>query len=79
MEGWDSILGVAEVCNNEYIFDINLTHGYDFFDHTRKVDWIKDYKYGEQPKLERKIGFYNTLSRVKPKQKRWNSLLNAEF
>jgi len=82
LNGWDSLLGIAEVIERHHQYDENLSSGSveRFFDHIRKVRWIRDYEYANRRRLPQPIeGFNNTLSKVKPNTHRWSILTNLNI
>jgi hypothetical protein len=82
LNGWDSLLGIAEVIEHRHQYDENLSSGIAerFFNHIRKVRWIRDYEYANRLRLSQPIeGFNNTLSQVKPNTQRWSTLINLNI
>lgn len=78
LNGWDSVLGVAKVIEDEYYYDQELIG--IFFDHFRKIDWIRKYNFDERLRLQPPLnGFNNTLQKVEQGTKRWKSLVLVEF
>jgi len=75
--GWDSLLGVGETTTHKHNFNIKLTDV--FFNHIRKINWIKKYEYAKRKLLIQPITFLNTLSLVTPYSKRWSSLINEDI
>ena len=73
MNGFDSILGVAEININQHDFDLDLAD--IFFDHYREVKWIREYEYDKRKYLKNPITFRNTLALIDEYSKRWSSLL----
>jgi len=74
LEGWHSLLGIAEILG-DYRYERGLSEAGPFFDHIRPVRWIKKYDYGQHPRLSHPIErFTNTLSRVERGTRRWLSL-----
>ena len=80
IKGWNSILGIAEVTSN-HIYRPELAARRDgkFFDHVRKVKWIKKYGYGKPLEISPIKGFDNTLNIVKLGSKRWSQLVTMEI
>jgi len=79
LEGWFSLLGVAEVVKG-YEYQCGLYGSEEFFDHVRRVRWIKKHDYGKHPRLQHPIeGFRNTLYRVEPSTRRWKNLFTADI
>jgi len=79
LEGWHSILGIAEVEDRKYRYEQGLSENGVFFDHIRRVKWIKKHDYGKHPKLPRPVrGFRNTLYRVERNTGRWSILSNTD-
>jgi hypothetical protein len=82
LHGWDSLLGIAEVIEDRYHYDENFSSGgvERFFDHFRRVRWIRDYQYSNRLRLPQPIlGFNNTLSVVRPNIHRWSVLINLNI
>jgi hypothetical protein len=82
LNGWNSLLGVAEVIEHRYQYDKNLSSGTveRFFDHFRKVRWRIIYGYANLRRLPQPIeGFNNTLFKVKPNTNRWSILINLNI
>ena len=82
LNGWDSLLGIAEIAKPMYKFDRKLsgseTSG--FFDHIRQVDWTKKREYANRLTLPQPIrGFNNTLSKVTPNSQRWSIFANVDI
>lgn len=77
MNGFDSILGVAEIKKNQHDFDLDLAE--NFFNHYREVKWIRDYEYEKRKNLRNPITFRNTLAIIDEYSKRWFYLLNEEI
>lgn len=77
MNGFDSILGVAEINKNQHDLDLNIR--YTFFDHYREVKWIREYEYDKRKYLKNPITFRNTLALIDEDSKRWSSLLAEEI
>ena len=78
--GWDSLLGIAQTAETHHRYDEQLVTGHDpFFDHVRRVCWIREYEYDAgipvYPPIE---GFNNTLSKVRPHTRRWAILTNID-
>lgn len=72
LNGWDSLLGIAEVIQQNHKYDRNLSDKGIFFDHTRQVRWLRKYEYMSRKKLPQPVkGFNNTLFKVKPQTQRW--------
>jgi len=75
--GWDSLLGIAEIaeCNHQYDRSLSGKELTGFFDHIRRVRWIREYEYTNRLPLSQPIeGFNNTLSKVKSNSRRWSYL-----
>jgi len=74
LEGWLSLLGIAEVLKrHEYRRELSETR--KFFDHVREVRWLKKYDFGEHPRLPNPVkGFLNTIHRVEHGTNRWRIL-----
>ena len=80
LKGWDSLLGVAEIADSEHTYDESLSKTEQFFDHTRRVEWIKAYEYEDAQPLPKPLrGFNNALSKVMPQSKRWKTLTNINI
>lgn len=82
LNGWDSLLGIAEVIERRYQYDENLSSGSAerFFDHIRRVHWRRIYGYANRLRLPHPIeGFNNTLYKVKPNTHRWSILINLSI
>lgn len=77
LAGLDSILGVAEVKDEEPNY--NPESEENFFPHTRKVCWIHEYTFGNRHMIPSVIGFVNTINRVEPDTERWRSLTAVRF
>ena len=83
LNGWDSILGIAENIG-PYKYQKELArfepvYG-DFFCYTREVQWRKMYNYNKRYELISPLnGFNNTISKVKKGDKRWTTLVNLDF
>lgn len=77
LDGWFSLLGIAQITKPEYKYDKKLSgkEGTGFFDHVREdVIWKLKYKY-DGLRLDPPIkGFDNTLSPVTPRSPRWEIL-----
>lgn len=74
LEGWLSLLGIAEVLTT-HRYRRELSETEMFFDHVRDVRWLKKYDFGEHPRLIHPLkGFLNTLHRVERGTKRWRIL-----
>jgi hypothetical protein len=82
LNGWNSLLGIAEIVEPNHRYDRSLS-GKEltgFFDHIRRVRWIKEYEYIHRLPLPRPIkGFNNTLSRVKHGSQRWSDLIGLNI
>jgi hypothetical protein len=81
LRGDDSLLGVAEIAEPAHMFDTSLsgTECLPFFEHVRKVKWLKTCPYDEALKLPAKVkGFVNVLSKVEPQTGRWNILESVD-
>lgn len=79
LEGWHSLLGIAEVLRG-YRYRRGLSEDETFFDHVRQVRWLKKYDYGQHPRLPYPInGFRNTLYKVNSGTRRWLNLSTIEF
>jgi hypothetical protein len=77
LSGWDSLLGIAEIteCNHRYDRSLSGRELTGFFDHIRRVRWIREYEYAHRIPLSQPIqGFNNTLSTVRPSSQRWSNL-----
>jgi hypothetical protein len=77
LSGWDSLLGIAEITERNHRYDISLSgkEFTGFFDHIRRVRWIREYEYTNRLPLSQPIeGFNNTLSKVKSSSRRWSHL-----
>jgi predicted Mrr-cat superfamily restriction endonuclease len=80
LNGWDSILGIAELTKNSYEYDRALSAEQKFFDHIRKVKWLKKYEYHSRLTLSTSLqGFNNTLSKVVPNSTRWSILTSLDI
>lgn len=80
LNGWDFLLGIAEITENHHRYDRKLSEKEFFFDHIRQVNWIKKYEYANrQPIPELIKGFNNTLSKVIPNTRRWSILTNMDI
>lgn len=80
LNGWNSILGVAEIAENEYKYNRTFSAKQIFFDHTRKVNWLKVHEYNARQKLPIPLkGFNNTLFKVTSKSTRWKLLTNLDI
>ena len=74
LEGWLSLLGIAEVLSR-YTYRGELSETETFFDHVREVRWLKEYDFGEHPRLPTPVkGFLNTIYRVERGTNRWRIL-----
>jgi hypothetical protein len=78
LNGTYSILGIAKVNEPRHQYDRHLSNRNNpnrFFDHVRKVTWIKKYPYEGQT-LPQKLTFDNTIERVTPRthSPRWKVL-----
>ena len=79
LNGWDSLLGIAEVIERCHRYNRELSENHIFFDHVRRVKWKVKYEYDDRLKLPEPLkGFNNTLSRVVPHKKRWTILSNLK-
>jgi len=78
LSGWMSLLGIAEVSKPRHQYDEDLSLGVEpFFDHYRKVRWIRKLEYTDRLTIPEPIeGFNNTLSKVKYHTHRWSILTN---
>jgi hypothetical protein len=77
LNGWDSLLGIAEITGRRHRYDKKLSDKGTFFDHVREVQWIRKYEYTDRLTLPQPIkGFNNTLFKVKPYTRRWLILMN---
>jgi len=69
--GMDSLVGVAEIIGDHkfrpYLADV-------FFDHVRRVRWIKAYTYEDKLNIPDVEGFSRTLTIVKKGSNRWSKL-----
>lgn len=82
LNGWNSLLGVAEITEPRHKFDVRLsgTEASGFFDHIRQVKWIRKREYINRLTLPQPIkGFNNTLSRVAPESQRWSILTDLDI
>ena len=78
INGWDSLLGIAEIVDNEHEYDPRLKG--IFFDHIRNVEWIMNYDYDNRKELPYLLeGFNNTLSCVTSNNRRWIILTNLNL
>lgn len=77
MNGWSSILGIAEILKDKHCFDYNLFGV--FFDHYRDVEWIQSYEYVNRKELKNPIIFRNSLAFIDEDSKRWNTLIMEDF
>jgi hypothetical protein len=75
LQGWKSVLGVGKVVGEPPEFSKSKKG--EFFEHTRKVDWIKTYGLDEVPC--RAEGFNRTLLRIEQTSKWWSNLTNIEI
>jgi len=77
LNGWDSLLGVAEIIEPKHIYDRTLSDTETFFDHIRRVKWIRQYEYNRRRMLPEPLrGFNNTLSKINLGSSRWQMLVN---
>lgn len=75
LNGWNSLLGIAEILGRRHGYDKDLSKNKTFFDHVRQVRWIRKYEYANRKALPEPLkGFNNTLSRVTPSSPRWSIL-----
>jgi len=80
LNGMKSVLGIARVTETSHIYDKKLSASETFFDHIRKVEWLKKYEYAQSLMLPKLLeGFSNTLSRVPPQSPRWPMLTNLDL
>lgn len=78
LAGWDSILGVADVQDDEYQYNRELRLRDIFFDHFRKVHWLKENNFDERLRLRYPVnGFNNTLHKVEKDTKWWTNLVET--
>lgn len=75
--GWDSVLGIAKVMDEEPTYDDELEE--DFFPHTRNIKWKCDYNFENRHMIPPVIGFVNTLHIVEEGTDRWRSLTAVRF
>ena len=76
--GMDSVLGVARTTESRHEYDKKT--GDVFFDHFRRVGWIRKYDYSGRKMLPKLLeGFSHTLSRVTSSSPRWDMLTNLDF
>lgn len=83
LNGWDSILGIAENIG-PYKYKKELARfkpGYDdFFCYTRDVQWRIEYDYNHRYELISPLyGFNNAISKVEKSDKRWTKLANLDL
>ncbi|MDH5482897.1 MAG: hypothetical protein OEY22_08470 [Candidatus Bathyarchaeota archaeon] len=80
LDGWDSLLGIAEILNDNYQYKKELSAEHIFFDHVRDVDWIGKFEYDKSFHLPRRLnGFNNALSKVEFNTGRWNDLIELDI
>lgn len=80
LNGWDSVLGIAEIIKNRHGYNRKFSAKQIFFDHIRKVKWLKTYEYDARQKLPTQLkGFNNTLSKITPKSTRWELLTQLDI
>lgn len=82
LNGWDSLLGVAEISEPRYRYVKSLSEasGGPFFDHVRSVKWRRACDYDRRLVLPEPIrGFNNTLLKVKTGTKFWSILANVDI
>jgi hypothetical protein len=80
LDGWDSLLGVAEIINDKYRYKKELSAKHIFFDHVRDVDWIVELEYDKSLQLPRRLhGFNNALSKVESRTGRWHDLMDLDI
>jgi len=80
LNGWDFLLGVAEIASDDYQYNKELSAGHIFFDHVRDVNWIFKFDYDKSPKLPHRLyGFNNTLSKVESNTERWRDLIDLDI
>jgi hypothetical protein len=82
LNSWDSLLGTAEISEVRHQYDKSLSEVFQglFFDHIRRVEWIRAWDYDKRlvlPELLR--GFNNTLLKVKAHTKFWSILTNVDI
>lgn len=79
LNGWDSLLGIAEIAEIHHRYDRKLSENENFFDHVRQVKWIRKYEYANRHPIPEPIrGFNNTLSKVTPNTQRWSILTSLD-
>lgn len=79
LAGWDSILGVAKVDDEYPEYNEKIRIEEEFFEHFRKVRWLKAYNFDNCFRLRNPVkGFNNTLQKVKQGSKWWTSLVTTE-
>jgi hypothetical protein len=80
LNDWDSILGIAEITGKRHEYNRTFFAEHKFFDHVRRVKWLKIYEYDKRQKLPIPLkGFNNTLSKVTPKSTGWKILTNLDL
>jgi len=80
LNGWDSLLGIAEIVGNRHNYDRKLSDTHTFFNHIRQVKWVKKHEYANRQTLPEPLqGFNNTLSKVTPSSPRWSLLTDLNI
>jgi len=80
INGWDSLLGIAEIIGRQHSYNRELSISENFFDHIRQVEWIRKCDYANRLSLAKPlVGFNNTLSKVSPSSPRWSMLTNLDI
>jgi len=80
LNGMMSVLGIARVTESAHIYDKKLSASEIFFDHARRIEWLRKYEYASLVILPKLLeGFSNTLSRVPPKSPRWPMFTNLDL
>jgi len=78
--GIDSVLGVAEITESRHGYDRSLSDSEAFFDHIRRVNWVRKRKYADRLMLLKPLyGFSNTLSIVTQNSPRWPILTDIDI
>jgi len=80
LDGWHSLLGVAEIACGSHSYKKALSARHEFFDHVRDVNWVVKFNYDKSLPLPRRLyGFNNTLSRAELDTERWNDIVQLEI
>jgi len=79
LNGLTSVLGIAQVEESKHSYDRNLSQTKEFFDHVRRVQWVKAQEFSNPMFLKEPMyGFCNTLQKVTRDSPRWSVITDLD-